>query len=68
MLARIANYFPYLMHHYHNFHRNAGLYTMQCFSSKDLEHLQTLTDIINRPLKYYGTLFSLVAELENVFI
>jgi len=50
-LARIANDFSHLMHHYHHFHSNAGLYTMQCFSSKDLEHLQTVIDVINRRLK-----------------
>lgn len=50
-LAGIANDFSYLMHHYHHFHSSAGLCTVHCFSFKDLEHLQTLTGVINRPLK-----------------
>lgn len=51
MLARIANYLSYLMHHYHYFHSNTGLYTMKCFSFKYLEHLRTVIVVINRPLK-----------------
>lgn len=50
-LARVANDLSYLMHHYHYFHSNAGLYTMQCFSFKYLEHLRTVILVINRPLK-----------------